>query len=294
MARTFNGIDQFGAGASTFFDYDQPFTICCYIYPTDENNLQYIVGGRRSLGLLRYIGLTLRSDQENSPLSILVNNGSNQFNDHPGKVKFNEWNLIIGTYTGDQTPTTKCYLNTINSGGPLVTAIGALDIIDVFAIGASSNLLDNIGFYSGKIAHIGVWDTVLNAGEMTQLIFGATPDTVKPSSLFDYWALTSGSGLTDVGVNSGVVTWTGSPTQDNIDPIDLQLYTSVEKIHKHFSNYPGLSGGSSDRLDQYLNILGYTDGSLSDRLYSWLSTLYNNNKDLNSLINDWEDSFYQG
>jgi hypothetical protein len=68
----------------------------------------------------------------------------------------------------------------------------------------------NSVYFSGDVAEVAVWSSVLEQANFDALAAGALPETVLPGSLVDAWSLVSYNDTTQIGVNGTTLAVTGT------------------------------------------------------------------------------------
>jgi hypothetical protein len=209
MARQFTG-SEYGALTASMLDPNNPYTMLAWIKKsTLDTSDQFIFGGRRASSFERSHGILYRGSS-GTTLNLYQNGGSAQY--LAGAVpSLDVWVPVIitrvGGGTGSQT-------TSINVDGATVAGANSQTTLaetPVVAVGASqtSGVIDK--HFVGLIGAVAKWDAVLSAPDIASLIAGADPSTIDSGNLYDSWVFDSDTGSTSTGVNSGVITWTGSP-----------------------------------------------------------------------------------
>jgi hypothetical protein len=122
-----------------------------------------------------------------------------------------QWHLAVCTYASDNiTKTSTTDNNATISGGASRTPV---PVTPVVRIGCNPNGAAN---YIGLVAHVAMWDVVLNAAEIAML-YTMPPSYVNTPHLREYWPLNGSSPEPSFGLSGNSLTVTGT-TYSSDDP----------------------------------------------------------------------------
>ncbi|MDC3133894.1 hypothetical protein OA958_03555, partial [Bacteroidota bacterium] len=136
--------------------------------------------------------------------SVLMSNGNMYFvgesNDHLGHiVSLNQWHFVTITYGNNEL---KMYVD-----GTIVdsTVLGTdLNTDSSYPLVIASNTISrNDEFFGGKVAHVSIWDRVLNATEIQSQV--SCPPSYNTSGLLGYWELGNNANDATVYGNNGAI-----------------------------------------------------------------------------------------
>jgi hypothetical protein len=223
----------------------EPFTMAAWIYPTDSTNLQHVL-------LLGQVGV----DQTNASI-ILAGHAVGD----PVRLRYwdstaytnaststgytaNAWNHVLAT-----SPATGNGTIYLNGGGSGTVEVVSISGGSRFTIGRNEN--DTPGnYYSGRIAHVAVWNIVLGAAEIAALAAGAIPLQVAPKNLVAYYPLAMDAGYDGI-VGEKDLTESGTPDKEEGPPL-------VTNFSLGFPYYAPPAGGTIYE-ESVSNSIGLTD-----------------------------------
>ena len=80
---------------------------------------------------------------------------------------------------------------------------------------------------NGKLAHLAIWSIALTAGEVATLYSGASPATIQPANLIDYWTLNTNASPEVPAAGSGGHTLTVNGTTYSTDDPFIATISAV-------------------------------------------------------------------
>lgn len=177
--------DHLDCGNDSALNLTSGFTINCYARQ-DDNGINTIV--QRRTGSNGY--------------QVTLNGGTFEYfggvarNFGTGYTSTTAWYMLTVTHTGGANGTLKGYVNgsLVNTFTDTYTSLTSQN----FYIGR--NFAGNAYSHNGYIDEVGVWSSVLDADEISDIYNSGTPvDISSSSNLIGYWRMGDGSGDTDSG-----------------------------------------------------------------------------------------------
>ena len=177
--------DHLDCGNDSALNLTSGFTINCYARQ-DDNGINTIV--QRRTGSNGY--------------QVTLNGGTFEYfggtarNFGTGYTSTTDWYMLTVTHTGGANGTLKGYVNgsLVNTFTDTYTSLTSQN----FYIGR--NFAGNAYSHNGYIDEVGVWSSVLDADEISDIYNSGTPvDISSSSNLIGYWRMGDGSGDTDSG-----------------------------------------------------------------------------------------------
>ncbi len=235
MSRSLDGSTQYGISTVDLFSDTADYSIVVWYKPDDATREQFIFGQDRSTSFPRCNGAGYRGDQAGDPSAYFAETGSSIRSDGDTPT-LDDWNITV--ITKESGVAGNIYTNSVT---PSVTSFAGAGINDVdsVVVGMFRTSGTTGALFSGLVAHAAIWDKILTAGEIANLITDLdVPNTVAVGNLTEYWAFDE-SGSTDTGDNATVITWTGSPSQVADDP--LASGPTITDINTTNNVFPGQS-----------------------------------------------------
>lgn len=172
-----------------------PCTIAAWIKPNSQS--QGCVVGIAGPSTSGYFGIAA-DDQWGIGMCGIAGNGAASWKDDAVLDSAN-WQLLVMVFTDANNR--RCYYKSV--GGHAYTDNFNLNMSGLNALEIGTR--NNVGWYSGLIAHVAVWTSALSGSDVASLAGGAVPSSVQSGTLLDYWALVT-QASTHTGVNGRVLT----------------------------------------------------------------------------------------
>lgn len=160
-----------------------PFTMACWFKTTDTTDTQSLVSLDSTAGISNnWLRLHLRSGK----VCVDLNNGGAGYSQTFTSTSYSSgvWSHACGVFS---SPTSRAvYLNGggVGSGSTSCTpaSINQTDL-GVLLNGSNSE------FFNGSVGEVAIWNVALIANEITALVNGRLPTSVRPTALKCYWPL---------------------------------------------------------------------------------------------------------
>jgi hypothetical protein len=181
MAYEFNGSTQSLSTASTPVTA-APMTLACWFNSDSATVAQRLIEVR--LSTTNYFSLGIRGQDAGDPVAIVISQGgAAEITRTTSGYSANTWHHACGVFTS--TTSRAVYLD----GGSSATGTGTRspDTPNQIQIGIFAG--DNVQYFDGRMAEVGIWNTDLTASEVLSLSRGMTCDKVRPQSLVAYFPL---------------------------------------------------------------------------------------------------------
>ena len=182
MARLFDdGASQYLSYAGAFITAT-PLSISVWFYPDDDGSFHPLVGISNSGNINDYFALLIGSGQN---VWALIDDGAGQAGSTTATtLTNNSWNHCMAVFA--TTTSRSSWLNGLNKDTDATDRTPAgIDQTEIATILRSNP----IGYASGRIAEIGLWNADLSDAEVAILATGISPLAVRPQSLVAYWPL---------------------------------------------------------------------------------------------------------
>jgi len=210
MSISFNGTTSKLSGAMQIAT-GYPVSIFCWIKPTSAGTGGMAVGTGKSGGAQEN---AVYHDGAATKIKAFTNDGGST-NAASTTNAQTTWQPALAVFVSTGSGGRTIYY----AGGAAVNdptpANGFSVAHDIFRVGVRA--ISDTLFFTGDIAEVAVWNSVLTQSDFNSLAAGAVPNTVATGSLVEYWSLTT-QGATQTGQNGRVLTAT-STSQGATHPI---------------------------------------------------------------------------
>lgn len=184
MARSFNGTsDLISTAATSGPSISTPFTVAAWIFANSIGVDQSIIGSIDIGGNTGGVQLRISSG---GALQLNDNNHAVLLSGLGTSVRTQTWALVAGSYDGTNV---NIYWNNTNASGTSAAGLGVA--AHGYMIGACTDINNvAIQFWPGQIADVAFWSAILTAQEISALVAGARPYSVRGKSITAWWPLT--------------------------------------------------------------------------------------------------------
>ena len=177
MAYDFNGSTQSMSTASTPVTA-APMTLACWFNSDSATVAQRLIEVR--LNTTSYFSLGIRGQDAGDPVAVVVSDGTAEITRTTSGYSANTWHHACGVFTS--TTNRAVYLD--GGSSATGTATRTPNLATQIQIGIFAG--DNIQYFDGRMAEVGIWNVALTAEEIASLADGFTCDKVRPQSLVFY------------------------------------------------------------------------------------------------------------
>jgi hypothetical protein len=167
-----------------------PFTLACWFFPIQTGTNRYLISVSSSGTNLH--GLRLKGNVGGYPIQAFsTSGGSNGEANISNAVKYNAWNVAFAAFESTSSRYVALNGSAVTQNTTLVSASPPYSSL---AIGDVSDYLQQHLYqfqpFAGFIAHVAIYNTVLNASDSAALHKGANPLQVRPQNLVAYFPFT--------------------------------------------------------------------------------------------------------
>jgi hypothetical protein len=178
MAYEFNGSTQSMSTASTPVTAAS-MTLACWFNSDSVTVAQRLVEVRSST--TNYFSLGIRGQDAGDPVAIVISeSGNTEITRTTSGYSANTWHHACGVFTS--TTSRAVYID----GGSSATGTGTRAPSTPNQIQIGIFAFDNVQFFDGELAEVGIWSAALTVDEIRSLSKGMTCDKVRPQSLVFY------------------------------------------------------------------------------------------------------------
>ena len=156
-----------------------PMTLACWFNSDSATVAQRLIEVR--LNTINYFSLGIRGQDAGDPVAIVISQvGNAEITRTTSGYSANTWHHACGVFTS--TTSRAVYLD----GGSSATGTGTRSPETPTQIQIGIFAGDNIQYFDGRMAEVGIWNVALTADEIASLADGMTCDKVRPQSLVFY------------------------------------------------------------------------------------------------------------
>lgn len=176
-----------------------PFSLVCWFFPTNTVESQHLVGVGVDAG--NWHSLRLNANENGDPVQATSNGLSASIT---FSTRFNQWNVAAASFEGQSSRyislngSTRTQNTSFTSQNPVYTRLGIGD--------SSEYLQENVytprPFY-GHIAHVTVYNCVLDNVDCALFGAGASPMVVRPKNIVAYFPLVNPGRQRNLATASG-------------------------------------------------------------------------------------------
>lgn len=182
MARLFDDASTEYLGNVGAVVLAEPMTLAGWFY-SDLDGGQTIVSVGDSAGT-HYFGLQLRGQDGGDPVVAKSFGSANVHASSTSGYSVNTWHHGVAVFAANDDRA--AFIDGGNKGTE--STASTVSTPDASSIGVSADSTP-YGYFSGRIAEVGVWDAALTDVEVAILAAGYSPLFVRPQNLVAYWPL---------------------------------------------------------------------------------------------------------
>jgi len=236
-------------------ELDSDFSICGWIYPETDTDVNKVFFGVNVDGATQFILFKVRTDHSNE-FQLYMKDATNNAYLYSGtgnEVTLNAWNFICVTFD-DSSDTITLYLN-----GSSVASGNTGSSVSLSLSGEKMYLGYGQANFKGKIDEFSVWSTILTSGNMEYLYNSGSPDAFQqypftlppPTAYFDLTAKDNETSATITNFNATINNTFYSTTNGTINTDINQskgyiLNIEFGDIHNYFNKTYNSYNTSSD------------------------------------------------
>lgn len=260
MALVFNGTNaklQYVAGAAIVGAL--PVTVFAWIRPSSAAMTKAgCVGGLGDGSFQGGLELVLGGNDANDPFyASSRESGTAVYDAAALGAAANTWQPCMGVFTSNTSRTAR-----VNAGSAATgTTSNAPNAANMWRInvGCRPSTVDTVWF-DGEIAEFAIWSSALTQTDYDALAAGATPSTISPGTLIDYWDLTN-QASTQTGINGRVLTASNTTQASTHPPV-----TAPDTTAPILTSPAGTTTGATTAT------VGATTNEGNGTLYAFVST----------------------